>query len=246
MTIDSERLLKYSGLFGLGLIVVGGFLWYREKKTLGLVNGFAGLGLNGSHRYSPGKFSEAPITDQRKSGGMIATTRETSGDMPIEQRIASIQAMIEASATDPKVRQLAFRITKHCKERDGLCEAKAIYKWMRKNVKYSGDISPIKRSNGETEGIDLYQKPAITLFDFQAGDCDDQTAAVASLASAIGLTARLRVTQSQGDDDWSHIYPVVLLDKFNPTYAVAVDTTLPGWNKFGVEYPSVKSMDFDA
>lgn len=243
MTIDSERLLKYSGLFGLGLIVVGGFLWYREKK------GTSGLGLAGGlggHRYQPGRFAEAPITNQIKSGGMVATTRETSGDMPIEQRIASIQSMIEASATDPKVRQLAFNITRNCKERDGLCEAKAIYRWMRKNVKYSGDISPIKRSNGETEGIDLYQKPAITLFDFKAGDCDDQTAAVASLASAIGLTARLRVTAQEGEDDYSHIYPVVLLDKFNPTYAVAVDTTLPGWNKFGVEYPSAKSMDFDA
>lgn len=240
MPFDSHRLLKYSGFVGLGLIAIGGLMYYRERQTLGLTNG-----LSGRHAYSPGRFQEAPAVGGTTRGGMQTTIRESSGDMPIEQRIASIQKMIEAGVEDPEMRALAFKITAKCPERDGMCEAKAIYKWMRKHVKYSGDVSPIMRGNGQVEGIDLYQSGKRTV-QFGGGDCDDQSALVATLASVIGLTTRLRVTAQEGDDDYSHIYPVVLLPKFSPSYGVAVDTTLPGMNKFGVEYPSVKSQDFDA
>lgn len=241
MPIDSQQLLKYSGFVGLGLVVVGGFLYYRERQqaTLGLTSG---LGRNG---YTPGRYQEAPFVSSRTRNGMTATLRESAGEMPIEQRIASIQKMVAEGVEDPEMRRLAFAITKHCAERDGMCEAKAIYKWMRKNVKYSGDVAPIKRANGETEGIDLYQSGKRTV-QFGAGDCDDQSALVATLASVIGLTTRLRVTGQPGESDYSHIYPVVGLEKFAPTYWVAVDTTLPGRNKFGVEYPNSMQRDFDA
>src|ERR1700730_5164735 len=137
MPIDTQKLLKYSGLFGVGLALLGGILYYRERKAAG--KGLFGLG----DSYRPGRFNEAPIVDSYDDGDMKTTLRE-SADMPIEERIASIQKLIEKSVMDPQMRKLAFDITKSCPERDGVCEAKKIYKWVKKNVKYQGDIAPIK------------------------------------------------------------------------------------------------------
>lgn len=239
MAIDTQKLMKYSGLFGLGLVLLGGILYYRERKAAG--QGLFGLGHPG---YQPGRFEEAPIVESHQYGNMRTELRE-SADMPIQQRIASIQKMIEKGVTDPNMTKLAMQITAHCPERDGMCEGKAIYKYVKKHMRYTGDVSPILRSNGKVEGIDRYATPQRSL-EFGAGDCDDQVAVVGTLASSIGLLTRLRVTAQSGEEDYSHIYPIIGLDKFNPTYFVAVDTTLPGTRKFGVEYPSARQMDFDA
>jgi hypothetical protein len=239
MPFDSQRLLKYSGFVGLGMIVLGGFLYWRHRKAQG--QGLFGLGLGS---YRPGRFEEAPVVESHRFGNMQTELRE-SADMPIEQRIASIQKMIEKGVMDPNMTKLAMKITAHCPERDGKCEAKAIYKYVKKHMRYTGDVAPIKRSNGSVEGIDRYATPQRSL-EFGGGDCDDQVAVVATLGSSIGLVTRLRVTAQPGEDDYSHIYPIIGLPKFAPTQFVAVDTTLPGMSKFGVEYPSARQMDFDA
>jgi transglutaminase-like putative cysteine protease len=225
---------KWSGIIGLGLVGAGIFFYYREKRARQLAG----------HRYIQGRFAEAPAVDSfsNESG---TTILRSSSDMPIEQRIGSIQKMIEKSVMDPEMRRLAFKITERCAERDGECEAKAIYKAIKKKVRYQGDVAPIRFSSGETEGIDLYQSASKT-WNWGGGDCDDQVALFATLASVIGLTTKLRVTAEAPDAEDSHIYPVVLLPKFDPKYAVAADTTLPGSFKFGVEAPAGKITDFDA
>ena len=226
--------LKWTGFFGLGLVAFGVYLYWRDKKLAGL----------SGPRYFPGRFGEAPAIDSFTDGNMTTVMRAAS-DMPIEQRIGSIQQMIEKSVQDPEMTKLAMQITKHCPDRDGMCEAKAIYKAVKKRVRYQGDIAPIKMSTGQVEGIDRYVSARRT-WQFQGGDCDDQVILIGTLASSIGLTTRLRVTAEDADGDDSHIYPIVLLPKFNPSYGVAVDTTLPGMNKFGVEYPAGRTTDFDA
>jgi transglutaminase-like putative cysteine protease len=227
-------LLKISGWLGVGLLATGIYLYWREKKLQGL----------GGHRYMAGRFAEAPVVDSYSDGNMTTVLR-ASQDMPIEQRIASIQKLIEKSVQDPEMRKLAGVLTAHCGDRDGTCEAKAIYKAIKKRVRYVGDVAPIKWSSGDVEGIDLYQSARRT-WELKIGDCDDMAILASTLLSVIGITSRLRVTAESADADWGHIYAVGLLPKFSPTYAVALDTTLPGSSKFGVEVPSGKIMDFDA
>lgn len=158
--MDTAKLMKYSGLFGLGLIVVGGFMYYRERKRVG-----GGLGL-----YKPGRFAEAPVIGGYSDGNM-STVLRASENMPIEERIASIQRQIEKSVQDPEMRKLAGEITRDCPERDGMCEAKRIYKAVKKRMRYTGDIAPIKiAATGKTEGIDLYQSARRT-WEMGMGDC---------------------------------------------------------------------------
>lgn len=237
MAIDSDKLIKYSAVAGVGLLVVGIILLWRQRQALG-------LGDATPYRYVSGQAEEAPVVSSYSDGNMSTEIR-ASDDMPIEQRVATIQRKIHEGAQDPQMRKLALAITASCPERDGLCEAKAIYKAVKKRIRYTGDIAPIKHPDGSVDGIDLYQSARRT-WEFQGGDCDDQVILNSVLLAHNGITPRLRVTAESPDADDSHIYSVALLPKFQPAYAVALDTTLPGSNKFGVEVPPGRVTDFDA
>jgi hypothetical protein len=150
---------KQWGFLGLSLVLVGGFFYYRKRKA----------GSLGRVRFMPHRYAEAPQIDGYSDGNMKTTLR-ASDAMPIEERLASIQTLVHKSVQDPEMRKLALKITANCPERDGECEAKAIYTYVKNNVRYTGDIAPIKFPNGEVEGIDLYQSARRTL-EMKGGDC---------------------------------------------------------------------------
>lgn len=239
--MKTSTVMKLSGLLGASLIVFGGIMLYRDRKRQGL----------GNYRQVSGRFAEAPMLDRYHDDESNAvTTLRGAENLTIEQRIGSIQKMIEKSVMDPEMTRLAMKITEHCPERDGKCEAKAIYKWVKQHVRYTGDVAPIKMSNGDVEGIDRYATARRTI-EYGSGDCDDQVTVVATLTSSIGLLSKLRVTAECPDPaqcEDGHIYPVVALPKFSdsPTNFVALDTTLPGSYNFGVEAPSARITDYDA
>lgn len=220
-------------LLGLGIAAVAGYFYYRKRS-----------GALGRTRFVPGRLSQAPVIDGYTDGNMKTTVR-ASRDMPIEERLASIQDLVHKSIQDPEMRKLALQVTASCPERDGECEARAVYDFVKANVRYTGDIAPIAFPNGEVEGIDLYQSARRTV-EFGGGDCDDQSILISTLLALNGITPRLRVMKENGGDDWSHIFPLAGLPKNNPTGWVALDTTLPGNNKYGVEVPYAEALDFPA
>lgn len=187
-----------------------------------------------------GRVVQAPVVSGYSDGRMRTQLRE-SAQMPIEQRLATIQELVHKSVQDPEMRKLALQITSHCPERDKMCEARAIYDAVKRRVRYTGDVGPIRHPNGAVEGIDLYQSARRT-WEFGGGDCDDNSILNATLLALNGLTPVLRVTQYKGDPDWSHIYTGFTdTGKFVP-----LDTTLPGNNNFGVEPRFRKKLDFPA
>lgn len=236
--MPSSRNLKLLGLLGLGSFVVGALLYQKARK--------GALAGSRQRRNLQGRnVAQAPVVSEYTIGGMKTKLRRSS-NMSIEQRVASIQDLVHSSVQDPRIRKLAIQITKDCPERDGTCEAKAIYHAIKRRVRYTGDIAPIKQgSRGEVEGIDLFQS-AYRTWEFGGGDCDDHSILAASLLAAIGIEPKLRVIAESRGDDWSHIYPVAGLPKLAPTKFVPLDTTLPGDRKFGVEVPYAKKIDFDA
>jgi hypothetical protein len=150
---------KQWSLIGFGALILGGY-WYFHKRKYGSL---------GRARFVNQRYAEAPEVGGYSDGDMKTTLR-ASNDMPIEERVASIQALIHKSVQDPQMRKLALAITKNCPERDGTCEAEAVYQYVKKHVRYTGDIAPIKFPNGEVEGIDLYQSARRTL-EMKGGDC---------------------------------------------------------------------------
>lgn len=212
----------------------------RRKSAL------SGLGLmQPKYRLVDRKFAQAPVVGRTENGGMVMAHRR-SAMMPIEERVASIQDLVWKGVNDPQMRKLALGITKHCPERDGLCEARAVYDYVKKRVRYTGDVAPVKMGrNGPVEGVDLFQSGKRTL-EFGGGDCDDNSILNATLLAHNGIMPRLRVTASKRNGDDEHIYAGAMLPKEKPTKFVALDTTLPGDNNFGVEYPAGRITDFPA
>lgn len=149
------------------------------------------------------------------------------------------------------MRKLALQITSQCPERDGECEARAVYKAVKGRVRYTGDVGAIKLDSGSVETVDLYQSPWRT-WEFKGGDCDDNVALNATLLALNGITPRLRVTsrtRDPGVEDYGHIYSVACLPKTMDDECkrtIALDTTLPGSDKYGVEAPYGKKKDFPA
>lgn len=239
------------GVAGLVAAVAGLVLIARKKAQLG--QGQIGF-LKPKYRFVDKRYPQAPAVGSTTNGGMKTTLRR-SAVMPIEERVASIQDLVFKGVQDPEMRKLALKVTSHCPERDGLCEARSIYDYMKKRIRYTGDIAPIAfRDKGETaptpldgdvEGIDLFQSGKRTL-EFGGGDCDDHTGLAATLLALNGIMPRLRVTAPSRHGEDSHIYPIAGLDKENPRKWIALDTTLPGSDKFGVEYPAGRITDFPA
>lgn len=208
----------------------------------------AAVGIAFAVRKRPGELGRprhgVKAVGRRRAGGMTLTHyRDRS--MPIKKRVGILQELTWQSIHDPRMRQLALAITKDCPARDGACEARAIDGWIRRNVRYTGDVAPLKMGRrGPVEGVDLFQS-AFRTMEFGGGDCDDHAVMAATLLTLNGITARFRVTARSKDQPFSHIYTVAGLPKLTPEKWVALDTTLPG-EKFGIEAPSGKKADFPA
>jgi hypothetical protein len=75
--------------------------------------------------------------------------------------------------------------------------------------------------------------------------CDDHSVVNAVLAMENGFSTRFRITSNTGAT-WDHIFCLAGVPKGpNARKWIALDTTLPGHNKFGVQPPMAKYRDFD-
>lgn len=223
----------------------------KQKVAVGLVVGAAAvtgivIALRRRKSGTPSLFGGkgVPIVGTMTNGGRTTTHYRTK-NLSIEKRVGLVQDTIWKSVQDPQMRKLALQITRNCPARDGECEARAIDTWMRKNIRYTGDIAPVRiGKNGPVEAIDLFQTASFTA-EAGGGDCDDHSVIAATLLSLNGITARLRVTSPNlVKNDWRHIYVVAGLGtKENPTRWVALDSTLPN-ARFGDVAGHAKARDF--
>jgi transglutaminase-like putative cysteine protease len=218
---------------GIGGVAAAGYAIYRDTKRRPALSG------------STAKYT---LLEATSKGPKRKLTQFSRSSMSIDQRMEILQGVVEKSVKDPAMRKLALQITRHCPARDGTCEAKAIGDWVKKNIRYTGDVGPIKLAhNGQVEGVDVFQTAARTV-EFGGGDCDDHTILNATLAAHNGLTSNMRITSPTRDpkeEDYSHIYDMIGLPKNDPRKYYAVDTTLPNY-RFGYEVPYGKSKDYPA
>lgn len=135
------------------------------------------------------------------------------------------------SLRDPMMRQIGLLCTQHCAARNDMCELRAIFDTVVRNVRYTGDVT----------FKDTFQSALKTL-QFGGGDCDDHSVLNAVLAMENGFQTKWRITSNKGTT-WDHIYCMVGVPKHAPTSWVALDTTL-GAGAFGREPPSAKYRDF--
>jgi len=133
---------------------------------------------------------------------------------------------------DPQMRRIGLLVTRGCPGKDDRCELKAVFDFVVKNVRYTGDVA----------FKDTYQSALRTL-QYGGGDCDDHSVTNAILAMENGFQTKFRITSNTGAT-WDHIYLLAGIPKHKPTNWIPLDTTIGG-GRFGQHPPQAKHKDFD-
>lgn len=162
-------------------------------------------------RYAP-----PPLSPPQVDFGFLP-----KGYLGTKTTLKHIQALIRAGVKDFYVRQKAIDILLKAsvQSKDYLGEIKALFEWVRRNVRYTKDPFRVEMLHS-----------ARRLLELRAGDCDDMTIVLGSMLEAIGHPVRLVVT---GPDPlrpklFSHIY----LEAFHQGRWIPLDATMPypmGW-----------------
>jgi hypothetical protein len=236
----------------IGAIIVGG---------IAVIGGAIAYGVAAKRRTYVLRATLGRVQARVQKGGMTLT-HHYDPEMPIDQRVSILQDLVWKGVQNPQMRELALAITgngvrdvtvgkrhfrvkgANCPARDGLCESESIYNWTKQNIRYTGDVAPVKMPGGDVEGVDLFQS-AMRTVEFGGEDCDGHTVVTTTLLALNGIPAKFRITAPSKSSDWAHIYGMAGLPKTRPTRWVALDTTLPG-NMFGREAPNGKFKDYVA
>lgn len=156
------------------------------------------------------------------------------GDDAIYNTVKKMKDIISVSSRNPEIREWARKIVADVAVNDKFGEARAIFNFVRDNVRYTRD----------PKGWEYIQTPPVLLESIgdywkmksnrPIGDCDDMTVLSLSLAKSIGFPTALKVVSYRNDKKYQHVYGLVEIDgKW-----VAFDTVRPdremGWQANGV------------
>lgn len=164
------------------------------------------------------------------SGLMRVTTHEVRS---LDDRLASIAQKANEGKLDPKVIAWARKeLSRKCRdgwngsqwctpEKDTEAEIAAIYKALRRDVRYTSDVV----------GVDTYAHPRRTL-ELGGEDCDGYAALGCAALMSVGIPCRFKVIRTKDSSTWNHIFIQGGASKSNPTRWISLDASVPmhaGW-----------------
>jgi predicted nucleic acid-binding Zn-ribbon protein len=139
--------------------------------------------------------------------------------------------MVDASKSDPSIRETALAIVAAIPDKDFRAEADAVFSFVRSNIRYTRDDSTIEQIHSPGKLLEIRQ-----------GDCDDQSILTAALLESIGFITRFCAVGFV-KNEYSHVFTEALIEN----EWVALDTTEPhgmGWRPetmpFSLCYPKIK------
>lgn len=145
----------------------------------------------------------------------ILTRRVPKGYRGTIRTAAMIGDLIHAGARDFCVRQSAIGIYRRAgvppKDRRG--EIRAVFDWVRRNVRYTRDIYRVETLHTARRMLAL-----------RAGDCDDMTILIGAMLMSTGHPVRLAIVGFRPDrpHGYTHIYP----EAHNGRRWIALDATI--------------------
>ncbi|HUI23377.1 MAG TPA: hypothetical protein VLY82_03180 [Nitrososphaerales archaeon] len=152
-----------------------------------------------------------------------------------KQALMLVAQMIRKGSVNPQIIRAARAITINCEPRDELAELRAIYQavktgdesveWLAYGMRYVSDPHP----------WDTFSEASAIVEDCKAGacagDCDDSSILIGSLACALGFPTGVRAWGPGSRGDYQHVYCVAATPKSGPWprdyYGHGLDTTVP-------------------
>jgi excisionase family DNA binding protein len=176
---------------------------------------------------STGSFGAVKYAEHVKLSGVLRMPLPRS-DEGLARTVRLIRDLMDAAVADHQVNEAAITILRNAGAQnfDRQVKLRALYDFVSwPNFLYVEDpVGPF----GPKETV----RTVRTLLRVRAGDCDDFTLLLASLAGTIGIATRAVTVAADlaAPDDFSHIYPEA---EVSPGNWVALDATRPG-TQFGL------------
>jgi hypothetical protein len=132
-----------------------------------------------------------------------------------------IAGLVAKGAVEPSIVRAARAITADCDARDDRCELEAIFDAVREGTDAVPGLKRGLRYVADPKVADYYIGAKRILEECRAGacagDCDEHTVLVASLAAAIGFKVGVRAWGPKPNvNEFTHVYAVVALPKKGP------------------------------
>ncbi len=166
------------------------------------------------------------------------------GDAGTAQTIAAMRRLVEEGKKDPVVHETAAAILRRVRSFDWHAEARAIFDWVRQNIRFTRDVQGKETLHSAREILRL-----------GIGDCDDYTVLICALLGTVGHRCRIVTIAGHGEDpsQFSHVYPEVFLNgqwipldaaRRNPGFAQAPENFYRKrvWNTTSDEYIDVEGL----
>jgi len=175
------------------------------------------------------------------------------GDDGTAATIARMRALIDQGVKHPVVHEAAAFILRSSKipQFDAAGEARAIYLWVLRSVRFTRDIVGKETLHSADEILRL-----------GIGDCDDFTILLCALLGTVGHRARIITISSvprdvDGEQPFTHVYPEVFLSgrwvpvdaaRRNPAFGRGPKrfTRKRVWSLYSDEYVDVQGLNFYA
>lgn len=135
--------------------------------------------------------------------GGVAGTRAT---------LKQMARLVKEFKKDPSINLLALDITRGLRSYDHVGEIRALQRFVRDSIRYVMDV----------DGVETLRTPAVTL-EYEAGDCDDKSVLLCTLAATIGYPV-LFIAVGFNGMDYSHVMAGVKLG----TRCIPCETIMPG------------------
>lgn len=151
----------------------------------------------------------------------ISVARIPKGYAGTRKTVGLIARLVREGAKDFCVRQSAIAILRHhgVRPKDYLGEIRALFEWVKRNVRYTRDIYRVELLHTARRMLEL-----------RAGDCDDMTILLCAMLKSIGRPVRLALVgfNPKRKDLFTHIY----LEVFYQGRWIPLDPTVSrpmGW-----------------
>lgn len=144
---------------------------------------------------STGTQATNPAAVHAAAAGVSYSQPLLDGDAGTAQTIDLMRAAALAARSDPTIRAIAGTIVAPQNPRDTISQARAIFDWVRDNVRFVRDAV----------GHETVQAPRWTI-QYRFGDCDDMSLLLAALLGSVGIPARFVTVSLASPDSFDHVY----------------------------------------
>lgn len=171
-------------------------------------------------------FSSSDVKTKKRCDKEFLSNRE---------RIDFLADLIEEGSEDPVIYELSRRIlvAKNVKSYDAEGEVKALFLWVRDNIRYTNHVMC----------RDSFQTARRTI-DLKAGDCDQATVVLSAMFLSVGIPTAMRIITTDRSKPFHHIYSLAGLPKNNPSKWIPLDTinksARVGWEPDFVDHRDYK------